>query len=427
MQTIPLIFTVAGTIIILGFLGEWIFTKTKIPDPIWLMIFGIILGRFFHVSDSPSFLAIGALFTTFALIYLLFEGVLNTNLKDLTAGFTRGASLTIFGFIFSVSIVTAAMMLFKWGFLESLLLGIVLSDVAQAVIIPLMKKVKINPQASLSLTFESAFTDVLGIVGAVAVINIIILESFSIQQVIGKIAYSFALAIFIGILAGLFWVKIHQLMDKFSKSYITTIAALLLLYGLVEYLGANGALACLAFGIVVGNSKSIFEFITKKSQTGMESSEKFFYSEISFFVKTFFFVYIGLVINLKEPLLIVLGLFLTILIFLVRPLAVSITQRGAKYDEKSMVYLQVMIPKGLSAAVLAMLPLQYGIANAQQFSTIVLSVIAFSIFLCIIFVFFIEKGKFKGLGPMLNLRKFSHKGEEQKELTEKKSNKSSRA
>jgi len=55
---------------------------------------------------------------------------------------------------------------------------------------------------------------------------------------------------------------------------MTTIAALLVVYAGVEYLDASDALACLAFGIVVGNSKQIFSALNKESHYDMETSAK---------------------------------------------------------------------------------------------------------------------------------------------------------
>ena len=75
------IFVVSGIIIFVGFLGEYIFRKTNIPDFIWLMLFGAILGTFFDISKNAGFTQIAPIFTTFALIFILFEGAINIDIK----------------------------------------------------------------------------------------------------------------------------------------------------------------------------------------------------------------------------------------------------------------------------------------------------------------------------------------------------------
>jgi NhaP-type Na+/H+ or K+/H+ antiporter len=296
-----------------------------------------------------------------------------------------------------------------WPIIEGMLLGAIIGGASSAVIIPIAKNINVKPNTALALTFESAISDVLCIVGALTILNIIVLQQFSIGGVVQRIIYSFGLAIFVGIVAGLAWIKLDKRMENFSKSYMTTIAALLILYSFVQFLGSNGAIACLSFGIIFGNSKKIFSFLENTKEYTITPSAKFFYSQISFFVKVFFFVYLGLIINLENLSLILIGFLLTILLFLTRPLAVKLANRKTKLEDKDRIFMEILTPKGLAAAVLAQLPAQYGIAHGEQFSTIALSVIFFSILLSTIFVFLTEKGKFSGFANMLDLRKITGK------------------
>jgi len=255
------VFTVAGLIIFIGFIGEWIFGKTNIPDVIWLMLLGILVGQFSPVANDPAFLKIAPIFTTFALIFILFEGAINIDIRKLLKGVAGGGSLSFLNFILSLIIVPIVMLIVGWSFWEGLLLGAMIGGASSAVIIPLTKKINMKPNTALVLTFESAISDVLCIVGTLTILNIMILKSFSFGDVVQKIVYSFGIAIFIGIIGGLSWVKLEKSMEKISKSYMTTIAALMLLYSFTEFLESNGAIACLAFGIIVGNSKKIFSFL----------------------------------------------------------------------------------------------------------------------------------------------------------------------
>jgi potassium/hydrogen antiporter len=406
---VAITFAVAGAVILLGFIGEWIFEKTSIPDPIWLILFGVGIGQMYGLAGNQMILEVGVLFSTFALIFILFEGVMNTDLKNIFFGFMKGSGLAVIGFFCTVFATAVAMKLIGWGWLEGILLGVILGDSAQAVIIPIIKKINIGKESAAALTFESAMTDVLCIVGAVTLINMMRLQSFSITEISKSVLYSFSIAILLGIAFGFIWVNIHRSMNRFNKSYITTIAALLMIYSFVEYLGANGALACLAFGIIIANSREIFQFLKRNPEEGPSEGEKFFYSQISFFVTSFFFVYIGIMINLRQPALILVGFLLTILILISRPLAVRLSGISSKLSEKDRVFVEVLNPKGTSAAVLAQLPLQYGLSHGLEIATIVTSVITFSIFICIIFVFFTTRGIFHGFGSMLNLRSYFRK------------------
>lgn len=352
-------FAIAGVILFVGFLGELIFQKTNIPDVIWLMIIGAFLGAFFNFANEPIFNQIAPIFTTFALIYILFEGAINIDITKLVKGVVDGTSLSVLSFIISLIVVPVVMMIFGWGLLEGILLGAIIGGASSAVIIPIAKNINVKPQTVLVLTFESAISDVLCIVGAVTIINIIELNAFDFKYVLTQIITKFVIAIVIGIIGGLLWAKAMSYMQKISKSYMTTIGALLLLYSFVQFLGSSGAIACLSFGIILGNSKKIFSVIEKGNEFNLATpSAKFFFSQLSFFVKVFFFVYLGLLINFKNLQLMVIGFLLTILLFLFRPIAVKISNRNTNLEHKDRIFMEILTPKGLAAAVLAQLPIQ---------------------------------------------------------------------
>jgi potassium/hydrogen antiporter len=396
------LFSLAGIIIFIGFIGEWIFQKTNIPDVIWLMLLGFFVNQVFNVSESEIIHTLAPLFTTFALLFILFEGAINIDLKKLLKGVVGGGSLAFIYFLTCLIIVPVAMMMVGWGFWEGLLLAAMIGGISSDVIIPLAKKIKVKENTSLMLTLESAISDVLSIVVAITVINIIVLRQFSVVFVAQQIVYSFGLAIIAGVLLGIMWIKLQQRMG--TKSYIIIIAALLLLYSFVEYMQASGAIACLAFGIIAGNSRKIFSFLEKGHDSTMTSSQKFFFAEISFFIKTFFFVYLGLIIDLRYAGLIILGFLLTLLLYLSRPIAVRLASGKAELKDRTL--MEVLVPKGLAAAVLAQLPAQYGIAHSAMFPNIVLSVIMFSILLSTVGVFLTERKNFRGLGRYLDLRTY---------------------
>lgn len=407
------VFFFAAMIIFIGFLAELVFDKTGIPDIFWLMLLGIAIGYFTDLSKNPILLALGPIFTTFALIFILFEGVLSVNLQSILTGVSKGIGLTLVNFTLSVLSVGGIMWLFGWNLLYGMLLGAILSDSSQAVIISLQKKLNISDKAGMLLTFESVISDVFVIVGSLAIINVIVLNSFSAIEVMKTVVYSFFLAIMIGLIFGYLWIKLLPHMDKYSKSYITTIALLILLYGFTEYLKANGPLACLAFGIVVGNSKKIAHMLKKETGYNMSNSAKFFYYEISFFLKTFFFVYIGLVINLAEFRLILIGFLIAVVLFLMRVISVYITAR--EFTAKEMSFFEALNPKGLAAAVVAQIPLSYGLSHASDFPTIVMSTIVASTVFSIIGVFLTEKTKYEGIGNFVFPRIaniFHHKKQE---------------
>jgi NhaP-type Na+/H+ or K+/H+ antiporter len=73
-----------------------------------------------------------------------------------------------------------------------------------------------------------------------------------------------------------------------------TLAALLLLYGGVEYMGGSGAMAALVFGIVIGNKEEFGRLFRIQTKFHLDERIVQFHSELSFLIRTFFFVLLGL-------------------------------------------------------------------------------------------------------------------------------------
>ncbi|GAG26505.1 unnamed protein product, partial [marine sediment metagenome] len=186
---------------------------------------------------------------------------------------------------------------------------------------------------------------------------------------------------------------LDKYLEQFSKSYVTTIAFLLIVFGIVEFMNASGAIAALSFGIVLGNSRKILSVAGKEasSRIVISDDESFFYSQISFFLKVFLFVYMGILLNLSTYSFILMGLAISIALFLIRPLAVETVIRNA-FNPKDKGIMQALIPKGVAAAVLATMPIAYKIPNANAFFNVIVSVIVFTILISTILVFLLEKG-----------------------------------
>lgn len=393
------IFIIAGIVIFFGFIGDSIFKRTNIPDVLLLILIGMLLGPIFKIISIEFFSPVVTLFTTFALVFILFEGAVNINVRYLIRGMPRGFLLTILSFVMSVVVITLVSLAFL-PLHQSLLLGTILGGTSSAVVIPMVRRLKMGKGASSVAVIESAITDVLCIICVLTLINIINLGKFNFPQTLNTLLSSFTIALTLGVVAGFIWLSCLKKMGEYAKSYMATIAFLLILYGIADYIigiSGGGAIAAFAFGLVLGNSKKVFSDVSKE-KVGMTTSKRFFYSEISFFLRSFFFVYLGLLVGFPGYTLFFISLGLVLVLFMVRPLAVSAISRKMRRKDKA--FLEVLIPKGLVAVVLAQLALQYSIPHAAQFTSIVPLVIFFSILLCTIFVFLVEKNRFHGFSSL---------------------------
>ena len=400
-MSVDAIFAAAGIIIILGFLSDWIFSKTNIPDVLWLILIGLLLGPILQFVRPDSLGYAASIFTAFALLFILFEGGLHIRIKDLMRSMYGATTITVVNFVLTVLVITIIAKYFGWSLANSLLLGTILGGTSSAVVVPIVKRLHMGKDNSLVLILESAFTDVLCIVATLTIIQIVKLQSINLGGVLNSLFGSFAIAIFVGGVTGFLWILLLERFELLSKSYISTIGVLLIVFGLTEFAQSSGAIAGLTFGIVIGNSRKILSLAEGEDVDPLSSSARAFFSQISFFVKTFFFVYIGILTSLAQLQPILIGLVIAVAVFLIRPIPVKLVFKPQE-SPKDKPLMEVIVPKGLAAAVLAQVPMQEGIQFTEQLLTPVFSAIFFTIAITTLMVFLVKNGKYKGANEFLS-------------------------
>ena len=394
------IFAGVGIIILLGFISDLIFSKTEIPDVIWLILVGILIGPVFKFITQESIQQTALVFTSFALLFILFEGGLHIRIKDLMKSMYGATAITIANFLLTTIVITVIATFAGWNWINSLLLGTILGGTSSAVVVPIVRKLSMGSDNSLILILESAFSDVLCIVASLSIIEIVAAGDPKFGTVINSLFGSFAIAIFIGAITGFLWILLLEKFKTLSKSYISTIGVLMLIYSLTEFANSSGAIAGLTFGIVLGNSRRILSLAESDATDTLSVSARAFFSQISFFVKTFFFVYIGILVVLTDYVPIILGFIISLAIFFVRPIPVKLAFKSGE-KPKDRAVMESMIPKGLAAAVLAQVPAQAGIEGASQIITPVISTIFFTIVITTIMVFLSEKTGYPGTSGLV--------------------------
>lgn len=377
------------TILTIGaivFLAHWfsgIFDRKGIPDVLLLMLVGIVLGPLLGLVKPEDFGIAGPMFTSLTLVIILFESGIGLNINELKKSFGGSLTLTMVNFI--ATLVAAALLsYFTLGLslFESLILGATIGGTSSAVVIPMVRQIAIHEGPKTYLILESALSDVLCIVFALAFIEGITGGEVQPGLIIGKIISSFVLASIVGILAALTWAFLLNRMRSFKNSIFTTPAFVFIVYGIAELLGYSGAISALVFGIILANVEQFRGTFLKKylplNSVSLNDTEVVFFSEIVFLLKTFFFVYIGMSIRFDNIWFLGIGLVFVVFLYALRILVVRFsTGNGIQLADK--ITMSVMIPKGLAAAVLAGIPLQKGIANGQIIQDLTYSIILFSI------------------------------------------------
>ncbi|MBN2202663.1 MAG: cation:proton antiporter [Candidatus Aenigmarchaeota archaeon] len=380
-MSVVLTFALASLILVLGFIGNYLFKKTSIPDILILVALGIVLGPLFGIIDPDVLLPISELFSALALLIILFDAGLNLDIKKVLKDSPKATVLTLLSFFVSVIFVSAfTYFVLRWDVLNGLLLGAVLGGISSSVVIPLISRLKISDKVSTVLSLESAFTDALVIVFGLTILQLLVSPlSNGIYGVGNQIAAAFSIAVVIGLVAGVLWLKVLKLLKKEIYDDILTLAIVLLLYSVTEMLGGNGAIFALTFGLVLGNGIRILRVIGIKERIEASKVMKKFHSQMSFFIRTFFFVFIGLIfaVNTTQP--VIYGLVITLILFVGRYVAVTLVSYKDKALENNKLTMSIVLGRGLAAAVLAEVIRSSNIIGASLISDTIIVVIISSV------------------------------------------------
>lgn len=400
MQEFAPVIAFVGILIFMAHLFTGIFSRTKIPDVLLLIIIGIGIGPVLGLASPSQFGIVGPIFTTITLIIILFETGLTLRLTTLRSALSGALTLAPLSFFTTMTVVAGlALWLTDLEVLPAFILGAIVGSTSEAVVIPLIKQLGINEETRTLLSVESSVNDVLSIVITVALVQAYTLGEFKIAAISGNLIAAFLVALVFGVMGAIIWSTLLHRIHALKNAMFTTPAFVFVLFGVVEILGFSGAIAALAFGITIGNIESIrfpiLNFPLASEPVGLTDHEKAFFSEVAFLLKTFFFVYLGLSLELISNWLIVVGIIFTVVVFILRIPAVKLSvKKSVPIGDISIT--AVMIPKGLAAVVLATLPFQQGITGGELIRDVTYGVVLFSIVTTSVLVLLIEKTGFAG-------------------------------
>ena len=372
MDPLILSLLMGSIIIVVGFICNYIFEKTGFPDMLLLIILGIILGPLITLIEPTftreSLMGLAPYLAALAIIFILFDGGMKMNIYQIFSESPRAVLLATLGFTLSTLTITLLMMFAaKFPPRYALLFGTINGGSSSIAVISLAQKIKISEKTSTILSLESAMTDVLCIVVSLAVLEVIAGGNSANYADVGKmIASRFSVGAVLGVLFGVAWLAVLRKAIKLPYAYMLTVGMLLFSYALSQELGGSGALTCLLFGIVLGNEKEINRILKRErpSLITVDEGLKRFEAEIAFLIRSFFFVFLGLIAILPNPkgatnwnIFVPYGVIVSLLLLLVRYLAVTVaTVKSEVRVEKTIMW--VVFARGLAAAVLSTFPSQ---------------------------------------------------------------------
>jgi cell volume regulation protein A len=392
-MTVPVLFALVGTVILLGFLGNLLFRLTKIPSVLLLIAIGVVLGPVTGWIRHDALLDIAPYFGAVALLVILFEGGLELDIAHVVRHAPRTAVLATVVFGVSMAVVAVVAHVFL-GFSvnTALMLGAVLGATSPAICMPVVSGLSVRNDVKTVIKLESAMGEVLLIVSVVLLIQSHATGAADASGWVWGFARSWLVALLVSSVAGVLWSRLVGWLGREPLSYMLTLGMVCLLYFAVEELGGSPAIAVLLFGMILANMQSIAgRFGPRFSDLfGIDIREEQFVlgqfvvnitAELSFLVRTFFFVYLGMLLDFSA-LSWSLGAWIVALFGLLlagRRLGVALFRRGGgTFSGTELQVIMALQPRGLATAVVAFMPMQAGIPGTSLFPLYAFVVIVLS-------------------------------------------------
>ncbi|HEV3510074.1 MAG TPA: cation:proton antiporter [Candidatus Sulfotelmatobacter sp.] len=354
------IFGLISGLLLLAFGANRLFRVTRIPDLVVLMVMGLVLGPTLKWVNPDQFRAFTQILGSLALILILFEGGMELNLREGIQHFPGGVVLAFLGYGLAFGAVAAAA---HWSFWlpwrSAVLLGGVFGCTSSTVVMPVLQQLRVRAPVRVTLLLESALGDVIAVLTVSSLLN----TSTGVAKFSGFMSgflLDAGIASGMGALAGILWWWLWPRLAPQKFSNTVAFGAVLGIYAVTHAVGGSGLLAVLAFGLILGNLPNRGDIAARELQFLS------FHSELSFLVRSFFFVLLGVIVEFVGkayilPILAILGALLVS-----RFLAVQVSRialRGISSMERELLLL--MMPRGLITAVLAVQVVQ---ARGEEFS-----------------------------------------------------------
>jgi cell volume regulation protein A len=343
------IFGLPALLLIIAFGANRLSKLTRVPDIIVLLGIGITLGPILHWVHATTFQGAVRILGTFALVLILFEGGLELRLRQALRYLPAGLLLVVLSFGLSLAAVAmAGKLMLHLGWTDCLLLGAALGCTSGTIVIPALAQIETPEPVKITLTLESALGEVIAVL---LVGSLLHLEGGG--SLISGLATNFSqhiiISLTLGFAAGAVWWKLWPLIAGQPNTNILNLGVVIGVYAIGDYLHGSGLLTVLVFGVTLANLPRS-PHVTRQGARMLA-----FHAEMSFLVRSYFFVLLGVVAEFVSRQYILPIVVILLALVAARWIAAQGTRwvvRDVTRRESELLFW--MLPRGLVTAVLAL-------------------------------------------------------------------------
>lgn len=395
-----LVIMLLALVVLLGYFGHIFFKKTRIPHFLLLISVGIMINLL-NILDKEFLIPIVGLFSTLTLIMVTFYSGLNLELYDIIYQSGRAFLQSLTYILVSVILIgVVAHLLLGWPLLESFIFSSMTGgEITAAVVVPLVFSLGLRDEVKALLTLETAISTIITIVLFFMFLNQWLAGTTDIYNAVISVVSNFTVAIIFGIIFSLISIKVLLRFRREEYTFVLIIGELLLIYTLVKFIGGNGELASLIFGLFLSNNRMLSEYMHIDFEADISMlifRLNEFQDEISFIFETLFFVFLGMVFVI-DPSTILLNLtvasIFVLILLITRFSAVSIANLGSETYNYRLI-ITILCAQGIVPASLSIYLLRYDLALKYTFMSLITYIIILTNIITTIGVWIVSKIKY---------------------------------
>ena len=379
--------------IILAYIAGIFYHRTRIPDIVWLLGFGMLMGPMLGFFDESLFGGIFNLMLLITVTMFSFSTGTSINAQELLGNTRRAMGLAVASFLSITLAVGGFLRLLApetFSFVEAFLLGAIVAGMSGVSVSSLVSSIggglKDVGDSMTLLQLESTLGDPIRVVAVITLIETATLTGAGPMTSARDFLFLFLTSVAIGLVVGLVWGEtLTRLRDR-PLNYMMTIAALFPVYVFAEWVSGGGGGPISVF--LVGFTLMNFGFVTRS--LGLERRARIdrrklrdYHDELTFLIKALFFVYLGIVMT---PSLgsFQLGLSVSALIIVVRFVVVTIAGKIQGLADEELSVTRLIYIQGAGTLVLSQFPVKYDPAglffsNPEMFTNVCIPIVLFSL------------------------------------------------
>lgn len=366
------LFLAVGALLAASVLTALAAVRLSVPFLVIFLGIGMLLGAdglgFLSFPDEELVRTVGIA----ALALILFEGGMSTSFRRLRTVARAAVLLSTVGVVVTaIGVGLLARIVFGWSWVESFLLGAVVSSTDAAAIFATLRQTQIKRYTARVLEAESGLNDPMAIALTLGFITWLLHPETGPGAFVQLLVQQLGLGLLVGGVMGYASMKVFSRIPTSIGSFapVASLAACALTYGLADAIGGSGFMAVYLVGLSIGSTPS-----RHRGQLTI------FHEGLAFLSQVMLFVILGLFV-VPHDLMTVLVPSLVIaigLVVLIRPLAVWASTFPLRISNAERLLISWAGLKGAVPIVFAAIVLASGVPHGQIIFDVVFFVVILS-------------------------------------------------